>query len=369
MSDKSSILFLASWYPNQDDPTLGIFIRRHALAVSLYHPVSLLYVRKGAADEITVNRQGNLKEYIIHYKPSLLPGFISYIRAFNKGIKRIFAESDPELIHSHVILPAGFLGARLAKRKAIPHVVTEHWTGYHKEDGSYSGSLMKALTRYTVRNSNIVLPVSEDLKSAMLAHGLSAPYQVVYNVADPVFFKASRKLAKKKFLHVSSLDQRQKNIKGIIDAFRSLLQEVPDATLVIAGDGPNRQQTMAYAKGINGISFPGSLNAEQLAEELSDTTALVLFSEFENLPCVIIESLAAGVPVISSTVGGIGEILTERQGALIRKGDTNQLKAAMIRMLNADPDSKKIQEEARSRFSYEVIGKQISSIYRKLLRK
>src|SRR5437870_2778699 len=102
MSDKKrNILFIPSWYPNRNNPTFGIFIKRHAEAVALYNNVAVLHV----SSEINISKNYDMissqnesvHTVIVYYKKVSLkiPGishfikFFRYIRAFNKGWKQI----------------------------------------------------------------------------------------------------------------------------------------------------------------------------------------------------------------------------------------------------------------------------------------
>ena len=95
----------------------------------------------------------------------------------------------------------------------------------------------------------------------------------------------------------------------------------------------------------------------------------MLFSNFENLPCVIVEAFASGVPVLSTSVGGIAEILSPERGILIPQGDEEALLRSMNQMLDhcQEYDRKAIREYAISTFSNEIIGNQIFEVYKEVM--
>lgn len=358
------ILFIASWYPNKIDPTLGIFIRRHAESVALFRHVKVVYLSPSEEFDVTTSLSDNIEEIRISYKPSM--PYLSAFMAFRKGINQVLSKGYPEIIHAHVIQPAGFFAMWLSFKLKVPFIITEHWTGYLGNNPAYRGKLRKWLTERVVKRAKYISPVSRDLESAMKAHGLEGNYKVIPNVAHPVFFNEPYRQKKRMFIHISSLDERQKNVTGLLRSFRKLQQELPDITLVMAGDGPDRGKAEAFARKLNlsNVSFHGNLEAGELARMLSESLAMVLFSEFENLPCVIIESFACGTPVLTTNVGGISEIVDEQNGILINPQDEPALTDAMKQLLtSAGFNREQIRRQAFEKFSYEAAGKEYIQLY------
>ena len=113
------------------------------------------------------------------------------------------------------------------------------------------------------------------------------------------------------------------------------------------------------------VFFLGKLEGAVLVERLKKSDALLLFSNFETLSCVITEASCCGVPVIATAVGGIVEIINFKNGILIPKADQE----AMVKSLNLIMDNKiqwdshVIAQEARAKFSNESIGQQFFTIY------
>ena len=104
---------------------------------------------------------------------------------------------------------------------------------------------------------------------------------------------------------------------------------------------------------------------------MQQADALVHFSNYENLPCVINEALCCGLPVISSVVGGIAELVNSSNGVLIAPGDTNALTNALQDFLQQKTSYHKteIAATAANQFNEHIIGKQLLDWYRELLAK
>jgi glycosyltransferase involved in cell wall biosynthesis len=97
----------------------------------------------------------------------------------------------------------------------------------------------------------------------------------------------------------------------------------------------------------------------------------VLFSNYENSPVVISESLACGKPVISTNVGGISEHINDTNGLLIAPGDTKALAESIDYMLDHFDkfDADFIQSTAKSKFSMKSVGKELQQEYLKVLKR
>ena len=113
------------------------------------------------------------------------------------------------------------------------------------------------------------------------------------------------------------------------------------------------------------VIFHGKKTSEEVAQAYQEADFFVLFSNFENLPCVIVEAFASGVPVLSSAVGGIAEILSPERGILIPSGDEEALLQGMNTMLDhsQDYDRQAIRDYAIKTFSAEKIGEAILQQY------
>jgi glycosyltransferase involved in cell wall biosynthesis len=97
---------------------------------------------------------------------------------------------------------------------------------------------------------------------------------------------------------------------------------------------------------------------------------LLLFSNYENFPCVIPEAWSCGIPVLSTNVGGIAEFMNTGNGVLIEPYDMEAFSCELERMLNnlEKFDNRKIRDFARDHFSYKVIGAQFVEVYKQALK-
>lgn len=133
-------------------------------------------------------------------------------------------------------------------------------------------------------------------------------------------------------------------VKGadlLLDALASLRADHPSLTATFIGDGPHAAHVRSHARklGLSDIvTFLGTQPEEIVADLLRHSDLLVLPSFAEGLPVVLMEAMATGLPVISSRIAGIPELVDDgRTGILIPAGDTTALAAAIDRLLRDAP--------------------------------
>ena len=127
-------------------------------------------------------------------------------------------------------------------------------------------------------------------------------------------------------------------VKGLPVLLRALAH-VPEATLTIVGDGPQRGDIEALIDALNlheRVQLMGYRSQDEVAELLSQSRALVLPSFAEGLPVVLMEAMAAGLPVITTQIAGVPELVKDREnGWLVAAGDEDGLRGAIEALLAA----------------------------------
>jgi glycosyltransferase involved in cell wall biosynthesis len=382
------ILFLAGWYPSRINPMQGIFIKKHAEAVSRFCDVSVLYVIRDAklkdnTFELKYCIENKVKTIRIYYKtkdiniPVLSYAYklLRYIKLFYIGFKTVKEKSGtPDIVHVNVIYRTGFFSLFLKFINRINYIVTEHSTEYLLESEMEKNFIRRLIARLVVKNAKAVTTVSESLKNAMIKRGLKNKYFIVPNVVDTNIFYPIRpryKGKKKRFLHVSLLDDR-KNVSGIINVMKKLSETRNDFELHIIGEGENRKKLEKLSKDLSiknsYVFFHGAKNTQEVADIMRSCDCLIIFSYFENLPCIMIEAMASGLPIISTDVGGISEHINKERGVLIQPSDEEAFIHAANYMLDNyfKYNTNKIRNYAVENFSYDVIGNRFLNIYKSI---
>lgn len=381
------VLWLASWYPSRVHPTNGDFVERHAKAVSRLQPVVVLLVEKDETlpkgkTETVITEEPNLIVYKVYYAASRwkgLPERIFSLLKYRSLQRKWYAIiqhrfGTPLLVHVHVAMKAGLLAVYLKNKKGIPFVLTEHWTGYYRESNPniYTvGAVLRRLTKLVVRNASVVLPVSRQLGQKIAE--LSGPLisEAIPNAVDrSLFYYSPSSPEVFRFIHPSYLNF-QKNPEGMIEAAAALTKAGYSFELVLIGNAPPELVDLARQKGVlnKTVFILPAVSHAQIALEMQQSSALLLFSRFENLPCVVLEALCCGLPVISSRVGGIEEVVNGDNGILVESQQIPQLTLAMKNMIEQYPTYNRaaIAARATALFSFETVGAQYAACYKKLL--
>lgn len=383
---RKKILWLCSWYPDRVQPFNGDFVQRHARAAALYNDIYVVHVAGDPAmkkkQEEVISVSEGLTEVLIYYQNNnsfygKAINHLRWLRCAKEAVAKFISENGiPDLVHVHVPFKMGTIARWLKKKYSLPYVVTEHWTIYQPQSPVlYTGQnfFIKSIIKRTVKNCDMLLPVSSDLGELICRQVAQKEFLPVVNAVDTgLFFYDGTDRDDKvfRFIHVSSMNSL-KNAEGLLRAFKTFLKSGGRAELDMVGDTTPEIRTYAASLGFPAevIRFHGEISNADVARLVRKADCFVLFSNIENSPCVIGESLCCGLPVIATTVGGISELVTEENGILVAAGDEIALAAAMKRVSENSSmfSRKKIAEDAFSKFSYPVIGKKIDEIYQSIL--
>lgn len=392
-------LFITPWYPTKYDAMSGLFVFRHAEAVlSQGIDVHVLYicyhpdVKKHYVEHI---HSHGVKQTFFYYPDK--KNSITEIKHLFKAWRYWHSHYGlPDIIHLNVLTKQIILPLYIKKRYNIPFVLTEHWTGYLPENGAFYRNKLKEFHKKAITKASMVMPVSDLLADAMkkaLSNNLR-DITVIPNVVNDLFYSLSKNEYSKTthpknkekfvFLHVSCFNNEAKNTVGIVEATEQLLAIRDDFKVKMVGTGPDFELTKAAAniKGLTNrgiIEFTGELLTEQVAIEMTEADAFILFSNYETAAVVLQEASVMELPIISTAVGIAPMILhpitkTENdikissQGILVPQKDTNTLCYAMNYMIDHINDfSTRDNSNTKNEYTYESIGEKISAVYKQTI--
>lgn len=196
--------------------------------------------------------------------------------------------------------------------------------------------------------------------------------ELVYN---PVDVSRYSKLEKKKcknftFVNVGRLYEAKNQIL-LVKAFEKILEDQSDTDLFILGDGPLREELETYLKEhklTQHIFMEG--NVENVEQYLAEADAFVLSSNYEGLPLVILEAMASGLPIVSTDVGGVKDVVTDN-GLLVEPHSIEKLAGAMMQ-IKANAEMRKDFSERSKRnvmqFDSSIIAQEYIALYEKYAR-
>jgi glycosyltransferase involved in cell wall biosynthesis len=280
------------------------------------------------------------------------------VRAFRKGpgphvgtlwdIARQLRRDRPDVLHTHnhLVHHYGVAAGRMAGVRVI--VNTRH-RGEHRLVSTPEGSLITTestgrksdwLFRSTLPWTDSVVMISEATRQFFVKYrGVPAgKTRVILNGARlERFFVAPARpgsaLPRIRFGIAARL-MPEKDHFALLRAFTSVLAEIPQAQLQIAGDGPLRSRLEERARELGiaeSVNFLGPVS--DVPGFLSRLDIFVLSSLSEGLPISILEAMAAGLPIVSTRAGGVSEAVEDgRNACLVDPADAEGLASAMIRM-------------------------------------
>jgi len=173
-------------------------------------------------------------------------------------------------------------------------------------------------------------------------------------------------------LSICRLDNRQKGLNFLLDAWKTVVQRNPDSRLLIAGDGPDRSVLERQSSGC-GIADSVVFLGEKVASELFPAADLfVLPSLHEGMPNVVLEAMAAAVPVVATAVGGTPEVVDDGEtGILVPPGDPDALARAILRLLNDPEMTMRFRNASRNRiesnFQLSETVRRTEALYQEIL--
>lgn len=230
---------------------------------------------------------------------------------------------------------------------------------------------------WTYQHMNRVIVPSGYLREMLVRHwGLVANrVQVIYNSFEEAGPSRPPAPSARGGAAVLDLPTRHKIVtvcrltswKGV-DGLIQVLPELPEAGLVVLGDGPLRGQLESQARELGvaeRVRFVGTVPREQVAGYLRACDVFVLNSTYEGLPHVLLEAMAAGLPVIATRVGGSTEIVESgRNGLLVPPRDTAALRQALSLLLSDPAERAALVRNSQStltQFSFQTMVAQTES--------
>jgi glycosyltransferase involved in cell wall biosynthesis len=363
-----NVLFVTTNWPRPDLPIDGIFVREHARAAALHAHVRVLHVERSAGrtglsdiEPIAGEEPPTLRiRYRRFGKPVSLAAFVGGSLAAYRRLRREGFEPDVVHANSHLsALPALALG-RLYRK---PVVYSEHWSAFLPDNPAELAGGMSALARIALRGADVVLPVSDAMRRALEVAGSPKRTVVVPNVVDERLFRPGGEREPGLLLTAGMLGENE--AKGVDYLLRAVAL-VEGVRLDVVGDGPLRAgyERLAHELGIDErVRFHGFLPKPEVAERMRSADLFVLASRFENNPCVVLEAMASGLPVVATRVGGLPELIDQTSGILAEPRDPDDIARGIRAALEADFDRGAIAKRALERYGREAIGGQLAEIY------
>ncbi|MEP7358381.1 MAG: glycosyltransferase family 1 protein [Anaerolineales bacterium] len=286
------------------------------------------------------------------------------------------ARLRPDLLHS-----LAFVSPILA---APPTVVTVYDLSFKLMPHRFRPAqrlYLNALTAHSCRRARRVIAISESTRADLQRHfGLARErIDVAYPGVEPAFrplpateveaFRARRGLPARFVLYLGTLEPR-KNLASLVEAFAALRPAQPGLCLVLAGargwwyqDLLRQVESLGLAEA---VVFPGYVPEAELPLWYNAAAAFAYPSSYEGFGIPVVEALACGRPVVTTTAASLPEAAGEA-ALLVPPGDAPALAAALERALRLTPDELARGPAHAARFTWAATAAQTAASYRRAL--
>jgi N-acetyl-alpha-D-glucosaminyl L-malate synthase BshA len=341
-------------------------------------------------------QKGHQVHFITYQQPVRLNGFIPnifyhevqvptyplfdyppYETALASTMVDVIKNNQLQLLHVHYAIPhasAAFMAKCILEKEGIivPVVTTLHGTDITLvgKDKTYA-----PVVAFSINQSDAITAVSHNLcEETYKTFKIEKEIQVIHNFVDvqrfirkPIdaFKKVIAPNGERILMHASNF-RKIKRVQDVVHIFHNVTKEIP-SKLLFVGDGPERAiaENLARQLGIcDEIRFVGK--QEQMEDILAIADLFLLTSEYESFGLAALEAMAAGVPVISTNAGGLGEIMIDGEtGFMSNVGDVEKMSEQALDILRNDDRLKKFKQAAAKHAHLFDIGN-IIPLYEKM---
>lgn len=279
---------------------------------------------------------------------------------------------DFDIIDAHYFFPDGVAAAIMGKRLGKPVVITARGTDINLLP---QYALPRRMILWAARCAAALVTVSSALKTALTQLGVdSGKITVLRNGVDTKLFRPADRASQRARLGLTGtvllMVGNLVPLKGH-DLVLRALADFPDACLLIIGEGSEERnlKTLAGALQIQDrVRFLGTMPQDQLPAFYSAADALVLASSREGWPNVLLEAMACGTPVVSTSVGGTPEIVAAPEaGVLMTERTVHGVVEALHRLFQSYPDRSATRDYA-AQFSWDETTHGQLQLFERVLR-
>lgn len=327
--------------------------RGHEIHVITAHDKGLPFFNK---------KQGICVHRIIWPKIHIIGNFIFWIQIFLK-----IHSIKPDLVHAQDLsmgIPA-LLSKIFLK---VPYIIWGRGTDVYHPSGD-----IRITAKQILLNANGILALTDDmrikLKTIYDTEILVVPNGIDLGKYEDLIINFEKEKDRKDILFVGSL-YPVKGVQYLIMAMGKILEEIPNARLILVGDGGDRRrlESLSLKMGIQkSVQFVGKVPHQEVQKYMLQADVFVLPSLSEGFPNVILEAMACGLPIVASRIGGIPDILTTNvNGYLVEVKDTEALANKILLLLKDVALRKKMSDNNKhlvKKYSWDNVIFELERLY------
>ena len=312
-------------------------------------------IRKTGAKVVDLSRRGKVDPFLI-------------VKMF-----LLIRKERIRIVHTHLV-HASMAGRIAAKLAGVNYIVTtRHYAYYHKRRG-----LAKWLERKTGVFNDSFIAISDAVKRYLVRSEKYRPgrIQVLYNAVDlELFDPVHRRSDSRPLIGSVGRLHPSKGYDTLLSSMPDVLKAFPAARLMIAGGGKERGRLEEICSQLDisdKVIFLGRRTPAEVRGFLKQINLFALASNWEGFGLAVVEAMASGLPVVTTQVGGLTEIVEDgRTGFLVPPGESGLLAEKIILLLKNPSLSLQMGREGRKRvetlFSLDTMMAKLETMYRDLL--
>lgn len=287
------------------------------------------------------------------------------IPSYRKAIELI-EQNDYDINHTHFIVPSGLVSYLIKRKTGLNYVLTAHGSdvaGYNPDRFTFMHHLMAPLWRIIVRNSRVLTAPSVFLKH-LIHNTIDTPVDVVPNGFD---IEPVQSVEKKNIILVVTRMFERKGVQHLINALHGVKT---DWETWIVGDGPYLPTLKQLAQDLDvSVKFFGQVPNDQVFEYYQKSKIYVFPSSVENFPVVLLEAMAAGCAVVTTTAPGCLEVVGEA-AVKVEPENVQSLRSALLSLMESPEKLKELGQQGQKRvnqFAWSVVSNRFINVFKTVI--
>ncbi len=298
---------------------------------------------------------------------------------------KILKDLRLDILHSHAPFSMGFFAMKIQRKYSIPHVHTYHtllseYRHYIPAPLRPDKNSVEKFSAYFCNQMDGVIAPTKEIKNGLIGYGVEREIYILPTGVDMESFDGSPTIDVRKVLNIPEKSRilitvgriaKEKNFEFIVKVFEHLYKEYKDIFLVIVGDGPQRKELEHYVKTHNigdRVRFTGYIKRKHLVDYYKSSYLFVFASHTETQGLVLLEAMAASIPVVAIGDMGVLDVIEDGNGGiLIYQENMEKFIAGVRKMLDDDEYYAEMSRKARryvmGHWSMTVMAGRLEEIY------
>jgi len=281
--------------------------------------------------------------------------------SYKKAIQLI-KKKEYDINHTHFVVPSGLVSYLIKRKTGLPYIITAHGSdvaGYNPDRFRLMHSLIEPLWKMIMRNSSAITAPSRFL-GGLIQNKIDRPVMVIPNGFD---LKGITELKKENRILVVTRMFERKGVQILLEALHGMKT---DWEVWIVGDGPYLPVLKELANNLDvQVKFFGQIAYDQIFQFYMTSKIYIFPSAVENFPVVLLEAMAAGCAVITTTAFGCAEVVGNA-AIKVEPGNIGTLRDALITLIKNQQEIEKLSrmgQEQVKKFAWPIVAGEFQKLF------